>query len=880
MAFNKAKALQEAEKLVAQGKLGLAIQQYEHILENDPADLVLLNSIGDLYVRDKNIPEALERFNQVADSYVREGFTVKAIAIYKKIAKLDSNDVRPLLKLAELYTVQGLGREAREQYTQALEFYRKRKQDDKVLEVLRKIVQADPENAVNRARLAEFCEQTGRKAEAAKAYLDSAQLALRHGEAAGVELALKKATALDPKNPQIRLFKARVALATQRPEEVEKIVSSIPELKDDPTARELMLESYLATQQADKAEKLVMSVYRANPADFAPLASYSSLCAEKGDFDAALKPLLEAADALLEQKNTGPLSDVLRQLWSKDPNHLPTLELHYRVCEQTADELSLPEVLEALGHAYVRSGELEKAEASFRKLAGREPANENYKLLLKQVVQKLGKEDLAPSLEALANVEMAPSAEGESSPPTAETTQAEADEAAEGAAVKEALENSDLFARYGLMDKAVAELEKALDAYPDQVDIHSRILEISQRANPARAGVAAVALARIFRKRGDSEAAARYEDVARSHGAPVPPPEKEPKTLEFDLAGGIGRATTAAPVEESKTPPGFALGPAEAPAEEVQAAQAAEGEGEDLDLSEDLAALGASAEPKADAFNYAEAEMEIKFYLDQGFADEAHKAIEAYERIFPSDPQVSALRRSLDERVKAAPADRQPESVAAAPVDPETATRPPAAIEKAPAPAGSPAAGGGMLDILASDLASSLEGIEPTAPPAKAPPAAGVTAGGGSALSGLLEELGEPAEAQGSGDDPETHYSLGVAFREMGLLDEAIGEFQKVVKNTTKGQLPPHFLQACTLLASSFMDKKMPAIAAKWYQRALEMPDLDDEALLALHYDLGVAYEQSGETRTALERFTEVYTQNIDYRDVAEKIRLLQQKVS
>jgi hypothetical protein len=76
------------------------------------------------------------------------------------------------------------------------------------------------------------------------------------------------------------------------------------------------------------------------------------------------------------------------------------------------------------------------------------------------------------------------------------------------------------------------------------------------------------------------------------------------------------------------------------------------------------------------------------------------------------------------------------------------------------------------------------------------------------------------------------------------------------------------------------MDKGMAPIAVKWYCRALETPDLDEEALLALQYDLGVAYEQAGDARRALEKFTEVYGQNIDFRDVAEKIRIFQQKGS
>jgi tetratricopeptide (TPR) repeat protein len=878
MAFNKAKALQEAERLVSQGKTTLAIKQYLHIIENDPADLILLNTIGDLYVLQKNISEALKEFNRLAEAYVREGFTVKAIAIYKKISKLAPSAVEPLLKLAELYTLQGLSREAREQYTQAVNFYRKRKQNDKVLEMLRKIVQIDPENAANRARLAEFCEQSGQKAEAAQAYLESAQLALRQGETAGVEMALKKAASLDPKNPRVRLFKARVALASKRPGEAEKIITSDPELKDLPASRELLLEVCLATRQIEKAGKLVLGVYRANPVDFRPLASYASLCIEKGDPDAALKPLLEVADGLIEQKNTGPLMDVLRQIWNKYSSHLPTLELLYRVCERTSDELTLPEVLESLGHAYTQAGHLEKAESAFRKLVQREPQDENYKMLLKQVLQRQGKEFVLPSPEVLENVEMAlaPDAEVRPEPPSAPVVDEN-----EAAAVKEALENSDLFARYGLVDKAVGELERVLETYPDQVDIHERILEISQRTNTARAGVAAAALVRIFTGRGDLGSARRYEEMARAHGASIPAVSERKKTAEFDLSAGM-QAGEPAPI---KSGPASAPPPQDSPLQRggapLPAATVGAGE-QGFDLSEDLAALSASPESQAVEeqvlpFNHEEAQVEIDFYLEQGFAEEAEKAVQAYEKKYSGNPQVAELRRRLEERIAAAPAVEAEPAGPAAP--PEAA--PVEAAPPAPLPPAAPAV---VLDSLASDLASSLEGIEAGAPPAssragaQSPP--GQSAASATPLSGLLEELGEPAEAQAAREDPETHYNLGVAFREMGLLDEAIGEFQKVVKSTGKGKFPPHFLQACTLLAASFMDKKMPAIAAKWYLRALEMPDLDEEAMLALQYDLGLAYEQSGETQTALEKFTEVYSQNIDYRDVAEKIRLLQQKVS
>ena len=102
MAFQKAKALQEAEKSVAQGKIAQAIRQYQVILDNDPSDASLLNTVGDLYIRDRNITEGLRQFHRLAEAYVREGFNVKAIAIYRKISKVDPNSIETLLKLADL----------------------------------------------------------------------------------------------------------------------------------------------------------------------------------------------------------------------------------------------------------------------------------------------------------------------------------------------------------------------------------------------------------------------------------------------------------------------------------------------------------------------------------------------------------------------------------------------------------------------------------------------------------------------------------------------------------------------------------------------------------------------------------------------------------
>lgn len=148
----------------------------------------------------------------------------------------------------------------------------------------------------------------------------------------------------------------------------------------------------------------------------------------------------------------------------------------------------------------------------------------------------------------------------------------------------------------------------------------------------------------------------------------------------------------------------------------------------------------------------------------------------------------------------------------------------------------------------------------------------------GGPLSEIFNDFREALDELQTDEDPETHYNLGIAYREMGLLEEAISEFQKVVHTHDTGKAFRYSMQCCTLLALAFMDKGQPEIASFWYQRALQTPDLDPESILALRYDLGVSQDLSGHAEEAMKSFQQVYAMNIDYRDVAERIGSLRRR--
>ncbi|MFZ3212570.1 MAG: tetratricopeptide repeat protein, partial [Terriglobales bacterium] len=145
-------------------------------------------------------------------------------------------------------------------------------------------------------------------------------------------------------------------------------------------------------------------------------------------------------------------------------------------------------------------------------------------------------------------------------------------------------------------------------------------------------------------------------------------------------------------------------------------------------------------------------------------------------------------------------------------------------------------------------------------------------------LADVFEEFKEDMETEGAEadeQDPETHYNLGVAFKEMGLLDEAIGELQKVCHCIEQGHPFPRVLQVYTWLAECLLNKGAPQAAIKWYQRALQLPAVDEETRMAVYYEMAAAYEAAGNRQAALDNFMEVYASNIDYRDVAERINTL-----
>jgi tetratricopeptide (TPR) repeat protein len=194
------------------------------------------------------------------------------------------------------------------------------------------------------------------------------------------------------------------------------------------------------------------------------------------------------------------------------------------------------------------------------------------------------------------------------------------------------------------------------------------------------------------------------------------------------------------------------------------------------------------------------------------------------------------------------------------PSAPLPAAAPPAAV--------SPTLGG---DGEGFDLASELGGLfgaQPAVANEPAPASSGTDLGDAS-LSDIFREFQKGVDKQLGKEDYETRYNLGIAYKEMGLVDEAIAEFQLAAKDEAR------LLECASMLGICFLEKGMPKLAVKWFEKGLSAPGRNEEEYQGLRYDLASALEQAGETERALALFTELYGQDASFRDVADKVRQL-----
>ncbi len=228
----------------------------------------------------------------------------------------------------------------------------------------------------------------------------------------------------------------------------------------------------------------------------------------------------------------------------------------------------------------------------------------------------------------------------------------------------------------------------------------------------------------------------------------------------------------------------------------------------------------------------------IRFYVDNGYIDLAEKATGELEQDFGDRPEIEELKSFIAANGGQASAADQPASAAEQDAHVEAVAEPKAAALPEVPDTGMVS---GTFDF--NDLRSEL---------------------------GLEEEVADEASS-----DYETNYNTAIAYQEMGLTEEAIKEFQNAAALASPKDGTRRFYQCANMLGHCFMEIGKPHLAITWYLRILDVEGLTVDEKQGLWYEYANACEANGDPAKAAEYFERVYAENIDFRDVAQRLEKL-----
>ncbi|MFN7131967.1 MAG: tetratricopeptide repeat protein, partial [Myxococcales bacterium] len=247
---------------------------------------------------------------------------------------------------------------------------------------------------------------------------------------------------------------------------------------------------------------------------------------------------------------------------------------------------------------------------------------------------------------------------------------------------------------------------------------------------------------------------------------------------------------------------------------------------------------------------------EAAFFIDQGVLEEARDILETVLIAFPRSVRAKELLEVLEakERGEQAPA-------------PEAAAEPMPDEEMAPPDGGTDAAFDLAAELAAEDFGDL--GVE-----------TGPQAGDEDfqySVEDVFEEFKKGVQKVVKPEDVDTHYDLGIAYKEMGLIDDAIGEFEQALKGAAGKKKE---IECLSMIGIARIEKGEFGEAIKAYKRGLASEMVTAEAAKALNFEIGAAYEKLGDLKGALTHFSRVLKNDPKYRDVSNIVENLRSQLS
>jgi tetratricopeptide (TPR) repeat protein len=357
MIFDKAKTLRAAEKYLELGKIPAAIKEYTLIVANEPDDFATVNTLGDLHARVGNQPAAISCFRRLAEHYREQDFGLKAIAVFKKIDRLQPGDTEIATSLADLYARQDLVVEARAHYLAVADAHNRSGARQEALGILRKIADLDPQNTDIRVKLAEGYLKEGMPPEAAACFTEAGQrLLTRSAFDVALEMFGKSLEILPSDLASLKgILAAHSARGTA--DEAAEVIERV--LVDDPDNLELLsmlASAYVTAEDASPAERAVESLVAKESSAYLRYLDVARLYLRTDKVEDAVRIAAQITEQMLADREGEQLLALVDELLVCDADNVQALRLLVRAHWWQRDMEKLRASLERLAEAAQAAG--------------------------------------------------------------------------------------------------------------------------------------------------------------------------------------------------------------------------------------------------------------------------------------------------------------------------------------------------------------------------------------------------------------------------------------------------------------------------------------------------------------------------------------------
>ena len=899
MAIDRAKITKLAENYMAVGKVDKAIDEFLKLIEDRPDDYQLLNRVGDAYVQAGKVADAIEMFKRSGTGFERTGFNQKATAVFKKAHRITMEDLDIAERLAELYRSTNMIKDAIQIHIEVADVFTKKGLIKRALEEFAKVVDLDPKNLKNKVKLADLYNKEGMKDRAANIYLEVAEaLALdqMHAEAnqileraktmvstpqvfltqsrlcviqkdlVAAAAHLREGLVANPRSPELLDALAEVELQAKNPQGALEALVQVPQLSEKSLALcERAMRDLVRSGSAEDALRLFKPIGR----EFA----------RRGQGEAAAKTLRAGLQGSLTADAWVLLAEMAHQSGAR-AEHVECLRHAFTLAQAGGDHAlteTLSKQLQVLGVApeqYAAPHLPDAPSAPHAAGASEEPPiwSENTEIdpVRRMQIQQLERDAensmrnrfMDRALEAFHKIL-------ELEPANASAIQNIADiYRATGVLTKVQMhyvKSAERIAQLGFKQQAVDLLDQAEAMFPGSTRLYRRTLGLVDFQAQAKA--APVEPLPIIELDDPQQApqfgaivAPRPEELfqlpvspqqattplpARPRPAPEAP-APPPAPLDFTAPAWETLAPEPAPLaEQDFGVPSWEMLQEEAPAlpPPTTVPQPAEYEWSEITTDipfpplelEPLPFATGSQHPAPIDEELLNTLSDIDFQLDYGSPEEAKIEIETALKLYPGHPELGQRLAQAEEALRRMGHLQVSQQVQESAFNQSFFD---------------------LTDVLGDALLETGDGEEmhdATHVVEKI-----------QSVDELFNAFREGVEQQVQGDDYDTHYNLGIAYKEMLLLEPAVEEFKKAMVD------PERTLECCSMLSICEQAQGNLDQAILWLSKGIQAPGFPPEDAMGLRYDLGNLYLLQGRQPEAQEQFQIVHEQDPDYREVSQ----------